>query len=449
MSHQYRNLGCVYVVQPCLIKSGAITLEVMRIAMISMHTSPLQQPGSGDAGGMNVYVLNTAKELAEQGIDVDVYTRATRPSQGEIVQFSEHLRVINIVAGPYEGLSKEELPTQLAAFAGGILVFARCHHLSYDLVHSHYWLSGQVGWLLRDVWRVPLVHTAHTLAAVKNAHRSANDTAESEARRICEQQIVDNADLLVVNTHEELRDLVRHYDAEDDRITVVAPGVNVGLFNPGNDRATERSRRYLGIPLHTKVVAFVGRLQVFKGPDVLIQAVAEMVRRDPDRDFLVLICGGASGAAAGANTYVDLVNSLGLGRHIRFLPPRPPEELVCVYRAADIVAMPSYNETFGLVAMEAQASGTPVVAARVGGLPIAVSEGETGLLVDGHDPASWADALEGMLDDDEARIRMAEEAVDHASQFSWEVTAERLSSAYNDLLTESPSGCYDRQAEGT
>lgn len=416
--------------------------------MISMHTSPLQQPGSGDAGGMNVYVLNIARELAEQGIDVDVYTRATRPSQGEIVQVSEHLRVINIVAGPYEGLAKEELPTQLAAFAGGILVFARCHHLEYDLVHSHYWLSGQVGWLLRDVWRVPLVHTAHTLAAVKNAHRADHDTMESEARRICEQQIVDNADLLVVNTHEEIKDLISHYDADPDRISVVAPGVNVKLFNPGNDRATERSRRYLGIPLHTKVIAFVGRLQVFKGPDILIQAVAEMVRRDPERKFLVLICGGASGSAAQANTYVDLVHSLGLGRYIRFLPPRPPEELVSVYRAADVVAMPSYNETFGLVAMEAQASGTPVVAARVGGLPIAVAEGETGMLVDGHDPTDWADALESMLDDDEARIRMAEDAVDHASQFSWEVTAERLTSAYNDLLTESPSGCYDRQAEG-
>lgn len=421
----------------------------MRIAMISMHTSPLQQPGSGDAGGMNVYVLNTAKELAKQGIEVDIYTRATRPSQGEIVQVSERLRVINIVAGPYEGLSKEELPTQLAAFAGGILVFARCNNESYDLVHSHYWLSGQVGWLLRDVWRVPLVHTAHTLAAVKNAHRTANDTQESEARRICEQQIVDNADLLVVNTYEESKDLVSHYDAEEDKIAVVAPGVNIELFNPGNDRATERSRRYLGIPLHTKVIAFVGRLQIFKGPDVLIRAVAEMVQRQPERNFLVLICGGASGAATGANTYVDLVNSLGIGRYIRFLPPRPPEELVSVYRAADVVAMPSYNETFGLVAMEAQASGTPVVAARVGGLPHAISENVSGVLVDGHDPADWADALEGMLDDDESRIRMGEDAVDHASQFSWAITAERLSSAYNDLLTEAPSTCYDRQAEGS
>lgn len=420
----------------------------MRIAMISMHTSPLQQPGSGDAGGMNVYVLNSAKELAKQGIDVDIYTRATRPSQGTVVDVDKHLRVINIVAGPYEGLAKEDLPTQLAAFAGGVLVFARCNALTYDLVHSHYWLSGQVGWLLRDAWRVPLVHTSHTLAAVKNAHRSVHDQPESDSRRICEQQIVDNADSLVVNTPEEAKDLVIHYDTDPEKVAVVAPGVDVELFNPGNHRATERSRRYLGIPLHTKVIAFVGRLQVFKGPDVLIQAVAELVRRDPARDFLVIICGGPSGAATHSTTYQDLASSLGVSRFIRFMPPRPPEELVSVYRAADVIAMPSYNESFGLVAMEAQASGTPVVAARVGGLPIAVAEGETGVLVDGHDPVTWADALAALFNDDDTRIRMAEEAVEHAAQFSWATTAERLATVYNDVLTESDVTCFDRQAEG-
>ncbi|MEJ5928089.1 D-inositol-3-phosphate glycosyltransferase [Corynebacterium sp. H128] len=421
----------------------------MRIAMISMHTSPLQQPGQGDAGGMNVYVLNSACKLAEQGIDVDVYTRATRPSQGEVIQVSERLRVINIVAGPYEGLSKEDLPTQLAAFAGGILVFARCNDVSYDLVHSHYWLSGQVGWLLRDVWRIPLVHTSHTLAAVKNAHRSAHDSVESESRRICEQQIADNADRLVVNTLEESKDLIVHYDVDEDKVAVVAPGVDVDLFNPGNDRATERSRRHLGIPIHTKVIAFVGRLQVFKGPDVLIRAVAELVRRDPDRDFLVIVCGGPSGASTSTNTYRDLAQEQGVSRFVRFLPPRPPEELVSIYRAADVIAMPSYNESFGLVAMEAQATGTPVVAARVGGLPIAVAEGESGVLVDGHDPEDWADTLAAVLDDDEARIRMSEEAVDHAAQFSWTATAERLTGVYNDVLTDSIHGCYDRHPEGS
>lgn len=420
-------------------------LKNMRIAMISMHTSPLQQPGTGDAGGMNVYIFSTACELARQGVQVDVYTRATRPSQGEVVHVAPNFRVINIASGPYEGLDKEELPTQLAAFAGGVLVYARHHQLTYDALHSHYWLSGQVGWLLRDVWQIPLVHTAHTLAAVKNAYRAEDDTPETEARRICEQQLVDHADALVVNTQEEALELQYHYDAVAEKITVVQPGANIDLFHPGNDRATEFSRRELGIPLDAKVVLFVGRLQTFKGPQVLIKATAELFRRDPNRNLRVIICGGPSGQHATPETYQELARELGVARRIRFLDPRPPEELVTLYRAADIVAVPSYNETFGLVAIEAQASGTPVVAARVGGLPIAVAEGETGLLVESHDPLDWADALAQLLDDNDTRIRMGEDAVDHARQFSWSSTASNLVSCYTQVVSDSVDAHYDRR----
>ncbi len=420
----------------------------MRIAMISMHTSPLEQPGSGDAGGMNVYVLNTARHLARQGVEVDIYTRATRPSQGEVVEVEDRLRVINIVAGPYEGLDKDALPTQLAAFAGGIMLYVKCQGLAYDLIHSHYWLSGQVGWLLRDLWEVPLVHTAHTLAAVKNAYRSADVSPESEARRICEQQLVDNADLLVVNTRQETDDLVEHYDADAERVVVVSPGADTELFTPGTDRNTERARRQLGIPLHARVVAFVGRLQQFKGPQVLIRAVAELVRRDPGRNLRVLICGGPSGAQATPEYYVDLARELGVERRIRFLDPRPPEELVTIYQAADIVAVPSYNESFGLVAIEAQATGTPVVAARAGGLSLAVAEGETGLLVDGHEAPDWADALAQLLDDDDTRVRMAEDAVGHAANFSWSSSASQLASVYSEALSIEIPDCHGRRATG-
>ena len=235
----------------------------MRVAMISMHTSPLEQPGSGDAGGMNVYVLNIARELAAAGVQVDVFTRATRPSQGQVVDVADGLRVINVVAGPYEGLAKEELPTQLAAFAGGIVQFAREQGCEYDLIHSHYWLSGQVGWLLRDLARVPLIHTGHTWAAVKNAAQktTGGEHSETEARRICEQQLVDNADVLVVNTDDEIEQLSRHYDVEPSLIRVVTPGADTRLFTPGTNRNTERARRHLGIPVDSQVVAFVGRLQ--------------------------------------------------------------------------------------------------------------------------------------------------------------------------------------------
>lgn len=420
----------------------------MNVAMISMHTSPLEQPGVGDAGGMNVYVLNTARQLARSGTSVDVFTRATRPSQGEVVEVEPGLRVINIVAGPYEGLDKEELPTQLTAFAGGVLEFVRCFDLSYDVIHSHYWLSGQVGWLLRDLWGAPLVHTAHTLAAVKNSYRSSDDTPESEARRICEQQLVDNADLLVVNTDDETAELVAHYDADASRIVVVPPGADVELYCPGSDRNTERSRRELGVPLHTKVVAFVGRLQEFKGPQVLLQATAELFRRDPTRNLRVIFCGGASGASTSKNHYVDLARELGLGRRVRFLHPRPPEELVAIYQAADIIAVPSYNESFGLVAMEAQATGTPVIAARTGGLPIAVADGETGLLVDGHDAGDWADALAELLDDDDRRIAMGEAAVGHAEKFSWAASAERLREVYDRARSLEVPECNARRAGG-
>ncbi|MGO3458296.1 D-inositol-3-phosphate glycosyltransferase, partial [Corynebacterium casei] len=331
----------------------------MRVAMIAMHTSPIAQPGSGDAGGMNVYVLSIATQLARKGVDVDIFTRATRPSQGEIVEIEPHLRVINIVAGPFEGLSKEELPTQLAAFSGGMVQFIKCNNLFYDLIHSHYWLSGQVGWLLRDLWGIPFVHTAHTLAAVKNAYRAADDSPESEARRICEQQLSDNADVMVVNTEDEKRELIAHYDAQECHIDVITPGADTDLFTPGTDRNTERSRRELGIPLHTKVVAFVGRLQKFKGPEVLIRATAELFKRDPHRNLRVVICGGASGEASNVQSYHELARELGVAHRIRFLDARPPQELVAVYQAADIVAVPSYNESFGLVAMEAQATGTP------------------------------------------------------------------------------------------
>lgn len=420
----------------------------MRVAMISMHTSPLEQPGTGDAGGMNVYVLNTARGLGALGVEVDVFTRATRPSQGEVVQVSENVRVINVVAGPYEGLTKEELPTQLVAFADGILEYAKCSGLRYDVLHSHYWLSGQVGWLLRDLWEIPLVHTAHTLAAVKNSHRASTDAAESDARRICEQQLVDNADLLVVNTEHERAELAAHYDAEHERIVVVPPGADTRLFSPGTDRNTERARRELGVPLHAKVISFVGRLQEFKGPQVLIRAVAELMEQEPPYTLRVLLCGGASGAGSSVEYYRSMVREAGLSCVVRFLSPRPPEELVAVYQAADVVACPSYNESFGLAALEAQATGTPVVAARAGGLAVAVADGQTGRLVQGHDPKDWARVLDDLLRDDATRIAMGERAVAQAAAFSWGATSEKLRAVYGQAMAHGVPGCSERNGMG-
>lgn len=410
----------------------------MRIAMISMHTSPLEQAGSGDAGGMNVYIRNSAIQLARLGVEVDIFTRATRPLQGEIVDVAAGVRVINCVAGPYEGLPKEALPTQLAAFTGSVLAFVKANELSYDLIHSHYWLSGQVAWLLRDLWGIPWAHTSHTLAAVKNNSLAAGDVREPESRMICEQQIVDNADLLIVNTDAEAQDLKLGYDAKGANIQVVAPGADIEQFTPGSDRATERCRRELGISFRTKVIGFVGRLQRLKGPDVLLRAVAELLNRHPGLQLSVMVCGGSSGAGENSlDAMRQLAQSLGIAGSVRFLAARPPEELVAVYRAADVIAVPSYNESFGLVALEAQACGTPVVATRVGGLPIAVEDGRSGLLVDGHNPKDWADTLESLILDDDRRIAMGEYAPTHAAKFCWSATAEALLQLYEQLP---PSG---------
>ena len=418
----------------------------MRVAMISMHTSPLEQPGIGDAGGMNVYIHNTACQLARLGVQVDVFTRATRPIQGEVVQVEEGYRVINVVAGPYEGLDKADLPTQLAAFAGGIVQFARTRGATYDLIHSHYWLSGQVGWLLADLAGVPLVHTGHTWAAVKNA--AGSDHSESEARRICEQQLVDNARVVVVNTPNETAQLARFYDVDPAKIAVVSPGADTELFTPGTDRNTEQSRRELGIPVHAKVVAFVGRLQDFKGPQVLIRAMGELARRGRvDAPLRVLVCGGASGGGS-VERYRELAREEGIERITRFLGPRPPAELVSIYQAADLVAVPSYNESFGLVAVEAQASGTPVAAAHVGGLPLAVADGKTGVLVGGHGTQEWADALQHLLIDDPLRTSMSEAAVAHAATFSWAASARRLAAVYEDTLEKFVPGAGTRQPAG-
>ncbi|AGP31678.1 MshA glycosyltransferase [Corynebacterium terpenotabidum Y-11] len=416
--------------------------------MISMHTSPLEQPGIGDAGGMNVYIRNVASHLASHGVQVDVFTRATRASQGEIVEVEPGFRVINCIAGPFEGLPKESLPTQLTAFTGSVIAFVRgevaqrpdgpsglCARTGagvYDIIHTHYWLSGQVGWLLRDLWEVPMVHTAHTWAAVKNLGLADGDTPEPESRRICEQQIVDNADRVIVNTQEEADALIEAYDASPERLAIIAPGVDIERFTPGSDRATERARRELGIPLRAKVIAFIGRLQMLKGPHILLRAAAELIRRHPGQNIRVVICGGPSGTGLERpDDLHDLAASLGVSGYVRFLSPRPPEELVTVYQAADIIAVPSFNESFGLVALEAQASGTPVVATRVGGLPLTVAEGVSGVLVDGHDPEVWAHALEQLVLDDALRITMGAAAPAHAATYSWDATVEKMMAAYD------------------
>jgi D-inositol-3-phosphate glycosyltransferase len=400
---------------------------VVRVAVLSVHTSPLAQPGTGDAGGMNVYVLQSALELARRGVDVEIFTRATSSSDAPVVRVAPGVLVRNVVAGPFEGLDKYDLPTQLCAFTAGVLRAEATHEPGYyDIVHSHYWLSGQVGWLARDRWAVPLVHTAHTLAAVKNASLATGDAPEPPLRGVGEQQVTDEADRLIVNTEYEAGQLVSLHHADPDRIDVVHPGVDLATFTPG-DRAA--ARRALNLSPDEQVVAFVGRIQPLKAPDVLLRAAAKLP------GVRVLVAGGPSGTGlANPDGLVRLAAELGITDRVTFLPPQPREGLVEVYRAADVVAVPSYAESFGLVAVEAQACGTPVVAANVGGLPVAVRDGVSGTLVRTHATDDWAAAIGDLLARDPATMRDA--AHRHAETFSWAHTVDSLLDSYGRAIAD-------------
>ncbi len=381
--------------------------DLRRVAIISLHTSPLDQPGTGDAGGMNVYVLELSKRLAQRGVEVEIYTRATSSTLPSTVQAAPGVRVHHVMAGPFEGLDKTELPAQLCMFARELLRTEAGHERGhFDLIHSHYWLSGQVGALLRDRWSVPLVHTMHTMAKVKNAQLAEGDTPEPHARVLGEEQVVAAADMLLANTLAESEQLIDLYDAEPSRVQVVPPGVDLDLFRP---RPQDEARRRLGLAVDAVVPTFVGRLQPLKAPDVLLNAVARLVAARPTlRDRVVVpVIGGPSGTGLEhPEALAELAEALGIADLVRFVPPVDRDTLVDWYAASTLVCVPSYNESFGLVAIEAQATGTPVVAAAVGGLPTVVRDGVTGILVDGHDPDEYAAAIARLVDDASLLERM-------------------------------------------
>jgi D-inositol-3-phosphate glycosyltransferase len=397
-----------------------------RVAMISMHTSPLATPGVGDAGGLNVYVGEVSRRLGERGLKVDVFTRADAAGGPETVEVHEHTRVIHVPAGPAGPVAKEDLLNLVHAFGERLDTQME----RYDVIHSHYWLSGMVGRQLKAHHGLPLVHTMHTMAAVKNSSLSQAQTSEPDDREQGEAAIVANADVLTANTPDEAAELQRHYGATPDQIRIVPPGVDLHTFHPCDQ---PKNRAQLGVDQDAKVILFVGRIQPLKAPDVLIRAVAEMIRRDPARRprLQLILIGSPSGPdAEWSATLTPLARDLGVDDLTLLRPHSPRAELFRWYCAADVVGVPSHNESFGLVALEAQACGRPVVATDVGGLRHAVRDQATGLLVAGQEPGAWADALATVLDNDQQRLRMGARAAVHASAFSWDNTAAATLAAY-------------------
>jgi D-inositol-3-phosphate glycosyltransferase len=409
---------------------------IKRVAFLSLHTSPMEQPGSGDAGGMNVYIRGLASALAESGVEVEIFTRSTDAGQPAVEHPDPGVCVHNVLAGPARKLPKEELPELLHSMVAEIeRIRERQPHGRYDIIHSHYWVSGVAGLELSGLWGVPLVHTMHTMAKVKNLLLQSGEKPEPRRREDGEHRIVEGAARLIANTSAEAAELVSHYNADFDHIDVAPPGVDLSVFTPA---FRSRSRAAHGILPGTFHLLFAGRIQRLKGPQILVKAAALLRERRPDIDLKLTILGALSGAKD--FNLKSLVTAAGMDDAVTHHPPVGAAELAGWYRSADVVVMPSYSESFGLVALEAQACGTPVVATRVGGLSRAIWDGRTGLLVDGHRAADWADALEALYDDPATREDMGRAASVHAQSSGWQRTAAITLESYHAAVDEFPAG---------
>jgi D-inositol-3-phosphate glycosyltransferase len=372
-----------------------------RIATLMVHTSPLDQPGAGDAGGMNIYVVESAERMAAMGVSVDIFTRRHNPDLPDIVELSAGVRVRHLNIGACSA-TKEELPALIPNISDAFSKVLEDE--KYDVLHSHYWISGKVAMPVAKKFGIPLAHTMHTMARVKNMNLAEGERPEPMIRVQGETQVVAAADALIANTDAEAASLVSLYEACPDNVSVVSPGVDLYTFTAGNGR--KAAREAIGLPQDAHILAFVGRIQPHKGPEVLIRAVAEMLNHSPHlrTKLITIIMGGASGSGLGeVDRLKDLASWLNISDVVRFENPVPRAQIPQWYRAADLVCVPSYSESFGLVALEAQACGTPVVATAVGGLRTAVADGISGVLVDGHDPRAWSSVLARLIQEPTAR----------------------------------------------
>lgn len=410
-----------------------------RVAVIAYHSSPLIEPGWGDAGGMTVYVRELAQALARRGIHTDIFTRLTTNGP-RLAQLSERVRVVGIEAGPRALLTKKELPRYIDDFSAGVRAFATSQRVVYDIVHSHYWQSGVAGIELSRVWDAPLVHSQHSLAKVKNSRQAPGDLPEPSSRIEGEHEVMSGADVLIASTDDEWQQLSCLYGAPHDGIKIIHPGVDHSRFHPA-DR--HRARRALGIDQDDAVMLFVGRIQRLKGLELAVCSARSLVS-SLDRPLSFIVVGGGSGP--GGEEELErvrgLVETLDLGSCVRFVGPRPHRALPAFYRAADVLAVSSYSESFGLAALEAHACGTPVVGTAVGGLSYIVRDGQSGHLLEERDPAAFAERMRDVVGNVGRWPAFSRAAVDSAAEFSWERTAAETLTLYDCLVRDrTPEVC--------
>ena len=408
---------------------------VRRVAVIAYHSSPLADPGAGDAGGMTIYVKGLAKALAAKGLRTDIFTRRDRETP-RIVTVAEGVRVISIDAGAPHALPKSEQLAHIDDFVAGVRAFATANRLRYDLVHSHYWQSGLVAEHLSSAWGVPFVHSNHTLAKVKNQFLAPGEAPEPETRLTGEARVISASDVLVGSTDEELGQLACLYGASHDSLKTVYPGVDHTLFRPAGGESRAAARAALGLTDEATLL-YAGRIQPLKGLDLAVRATEELSGA-LERDLVLLVVGGPSGPSGAAELarLESLAASLGVADRIRFLGPRPHAELPGLYGAADAVVMCSHTESFGFAALEAHACGVPVVATAVGGLSHIVADGETGFLVNERDSAIFAARLKTILSDDFLRDRFGRAAVARAAAFDWDKSATEFLDLYECLASD-------------
>jgi D-inositol-3-phosphate glycosyltransferase len=412
----------------------------MNIAMLSYHTCPLATLGGKHTGGMNVYVQELTRHLGSLGIHVDVFTR----SQDEHVPHVLHdlgfgNRVVHIPAGPETPTPKNELPNYLPEFAEGVLKFAENKGIHYDLIHSHYWMSGIAAEILKKSWNIPVVQMFHTLGLMKNSIARSESEKESPFRIETEERLVQFADRIVIATPAEKNQLIHLYHADEKKFAVIPPGVDTTRFYPISE---DEARAVIGVPSGNCMILFVGRIEPLKGIETLLRAIALLLNTEEIEEcnyYLAIIGGEPDGNGDQMDSEMARLQklSLELGIHdvVIFLGKRSQETLPYYYSAAQVVVVPSHYESFGMVALEAMACGIPVIASQVGGLAYLVQDGITGYVIPDRKPEILKQKLMQLIQSPPLREQMCSQAVEYARLYDWSLIASRVAELYQDILS--------------